>query len=477
MKKMIVAIIIAVTLIIAGIVATVLIINTPSIIMGPTVSTAFSDFMKREDIKQIQNLLENGSVEFDVLDEESNTDISGKLYLGLDEGKLMGENIALKYGDLSLSGNFYVSKNLCYAQNPELLGGTFGIDIGNSAEEFEKSIFAFGSGSKYAVDKQTHDTVYEILSALDSQLPDEMKKDAEKLVAKYITSLQNIISKYGKFSSEKETVKVGNSYIKARIMTLTLDDAAIANVASDFLTTLSNDEAFKDFVYAYGDKLINILDIDNIRDADQLYDDISQDISERIFDMKTNVKGHKITLDIVTPKLSTKLLAFTLTFDKNGDIRTYGADFGTAGVKNSDHITLNLNGTSVEYKRGSDSKSFSIVVDDFAKITYYLDGQGGFELAILFFYEGEERYEISGTLTSEKYLTSYDIKNYKYTYKKDGSTDFDNILEKSLDIKLNISTKDKMPAPIKDYESFFEIDEERFLLIDQNFIAAFGKEE
>ena len=138
MKKMIIAIIIAVTLLIAGIVATVLIINTPSIVMAPTVTSAFSDFMKRNDVKQIQDVLENGSVEFDVLDGESGTDASGKLYFGLDEHKLMGENIDFKRGNVSLSGNFYISKNLCYAQNEEILGGCFGIKAENSAEEFSR---------------------------------------------------------------------------------------------------------------------------------------------------------------------------------------------------------------------------------------------------------------------------------------------------------------------------------------------------
>ncbi len=477
MKKMIIAIIIAVTLLVAGIVSTILIINTPSIVMVPTVTSAFSDFMKRDDVKQIQNVLENGSVEFDVLDEESNTDVSGKLYFGLDDYKLMGENIEFKRGDISLSGDFYISKNLCYAQNEEILDGTFGIKSGNAAEEFEKSIFAFGSGSKYAADEETHDSVYEILSALDNHFPDKMKKDAGKLITKYTTSLQNIISKYGEFSSEKGTFKVGTSYMKARMMTLVLDEAAISNIASDFLTLLAEDEGFKDFVYTYGDKLISIFNLTDTNNAAELYAKITDDINNCISNIKNDVKGHKITFDVITPKLSTKLLAFTLTIDKNGVVSTYGADFGTEGVKSSNLITLNLNGTSVEYKLGSDSKSFSVVVEDFAKITYYLDGKDGFELALLLFYEGEERYEISGTVTSDKHLTCYDITNYKYTYKKDGATDFENTVEKSLNIKLSISDKDKMPTPIKEYESFLEIDDERFSTIEQKFVAIFGNKE
>ena len=301
-----------------------------------------------------------------------------------------------------------------------------------------------------------------------------MKKDAEKLITKYMTSLQSIISKHGEFSSEKGTFKVGTSYMKARMMTLVLDETAIAKTVSDFLTLLAEDEGFKDFVYIYGDKLINIFDLTDIDSAEKLYLKIAEDIKDCIDNIKIDVKGHKIRLDVVTPKLSTKLLTFTLTIDKNGDISTYGADFGSKGVKNSGLITLNLDGTSVEYKRGSDSKSFSVVVEDFVKLTYYLDGKDGFELALLLFYEGEERYEISGTVTSDKHLTSYDITNYKYTYKKDGETEFENTVEKSLNIKLNISDKDKMPTPIKDYESFLEIDEERFSVIEQNFVDMFG---
>ena len=292
-----------------------------------------------------------------------------------------------------------------------------------------------------------------------------------------MTSLQSIISKHGKFSSEKGTFKVGTSYMKARMMTLVLDETAIAKTASDFLTLLAEDEGLRDFVYKYGDKLISILNLTDADNADDLYDKITDDITARIANIKADLKGHRIKLDVVTPKLSTKLLTITLTVDKNGDLSTYGADFGSEGVKNSDLITLNLDGTSVEYKRGSDAKSFSVVVEDFVKVTYYLDGKGGFELALLFFYEGEERYEISGTLTSDKHLTSYDITNYKYTYKKDGETEFENTVERSLNIKLNISDKDKMPTPIKDYESFLEIDEERFSVIEQNFVDMFGEEE
>ena len=475
MKKMIIAIVIAVALIISGIVVTIVIINTPSIIMGPTISSAFSELMKRDDLKQIQNVLENGSIEFEAVDAESSSDMRGKLYFGLDEQKLMAENIVIKRGEVSLSGNFYASRNLCYAQSEQNLGGAFGIKSGNAAEEFEKSIFAFGSGSEFAVSKEMHDIIYEILSAYDEELSEDVKKDYAKLQSRYLANIQNSISKHGAFSSEKANVKVGETHMDARIMTLVLDETAIMNIVSEFLTFVAEDENFKDFIYTCGDKFDSVLSSKKINGAEELYNSIINEINAHLANLKTEYKESKIDLSIVTPKLSTKLLSFTLNIYKNGEKNTFSADFGPRGVRNSDLIKLNIDGNLIEYKRGSDNRSFSVTVEDFAKLTYYLDGNGGFELALLFFYEGEERYSISGTVETKKNVTTYDITNYRYTYNKSGTTgDFENIDEKQIDITVSISSKDKMPSPINDYEAFLELDNERFAVIEKNLTDVFA---
>ena len=477
MKKIIIAICVAVALIITGIVATVIIINTPSIIIGPTISSAFADLSKRNDVKQIQGVLENGSLEFDMLNVENGTDISGKIYFNLDDNKFMAENIDIKHGDISLSGSFYLSNNFCYVQNDDILGGAVGIKAGSAADQFEKSIFAFGSGSEYAVDRQTHDIIYEILSAFDDEMSEDLKKDSEKLRSRYLANLQSGISKYGKFSSKKGTVKVGDVHMNARTMTVAFDEEALISLMTDFLTFVAEDEKLKEFVYTYGDKFDSLLASNGIKDAETLYKNIIDGINGRIKDLKTDLKGNSIELSVVTPKLSTKLLSFTFNINDNGDVTTYGVDFGPDGVKNSDLIRINLNGTLIEYKRNSDNKSFSIVVEDFAKVTYHVDSEGGFELALLLFYENEERYEISGSVISDKNTTFYDITNYKYTYNKDGKGEFENVVEKDLDIYLKISKKDKMPPVVKEFDPFFEIDGGKFALIEEKLSPILNKKE
>lgn len=183
---------IALVVVLTGIgIGTAIYLNQPEVVAPRAVADVFSEMLEREEIEPLIDLFNGGSVEFSAKDfkrgngEKINTihPISGKLYLSNDA--FMLENLNMTVLDKKLAADLYFSNELFYIKEQNALGGAYGAEISELLEEFDNSIFAYGSGSDYALSKRETNELRAYLEYLQEENNADLQEDIEELFEKY----------------------------------------------------------------------------------------------------------------------------------------------------------------------------------------------------------------------------------------------------------------------------------------------------
>ena len=163
MKKIIIAAILG-TACVGGGVATGVVVNTPEYVLSTALSNAVEEFIEREDISNLIDVFEQGSIDFSYED-DYNFEVGEKVYFGLKDYKLFVENAYVKDGTstdgISTSANLYLSDEMIYVENDEYLDGAYGIKLKKLAKQFENSIFY--ENSDYSFPEEVSEMVVDIL--------------------------------------------------------------------------------------------------------------------------------------------------------------------------------------------------------------------------------------------------------------------------------------------------------------------------
>ncbi|MBO5909680.1 MAG: hypothetical protein J6Q67_08045, partial [Clostridia bacterium] len=170
--KIIIAAIIAAIGIVGGVTATTLYLNNEEVVLRNSLIGVYEDALERDDISSVIDVIDDGSVSFelnsmklDEIDILEGSKLSGKVYFS--NSALMVDNFTLEYGSNSIDFSAYMGEDSIYIENPQVLGGTYGVDLKNDnlSELLEDSIFAPNSNSQYALDEDIYAVIINSLSA------------------------------------------------------------------------------------------------------------------------------------------------------------------------------------------------------------------------------------------------------------------------------------------------------------------------
>lgn len=486
MKKIIIAAIIGLTCVGGG-VTTAVVTNSPEYVMSNAISDVVEDFLERDDISTIVDILDQGSVAVDCKVQE-NIAFSGKMYFGLSDSKLFVEDVkaSIKDGEstMSVTGSAYLSEDMFYVQNAEYLDGAYGIKLKNLSEQFKNSIFynASGEDNDYALPEEVKKMVEEYLDYYENDYQN-LQKDSEKLYKKYAKQFGKLVKKYGEFDSENEKVSLVDGESTKRVVTLELDDKAIASIIKDLINYVIDDEDFEKFVKTHVKNLDELMAgfVVNEYTPDEMYDEIIDTLEEVAGDIDDSIEDDiEIKVKVVTPKASTKLLKIELEIEDGYDESSIAIDFGSKGVKKSEHIAVLRDDEKVcsyEIKENSKNKfevkftAYDTVYNknkELLNATYELDKENE-KFTIKAVADEIELLSIKGTAKIDgKSITfkptecvvkheedDYDYDLGEYVTRIEEVNYFENI-----DLEIVISTKDKMPKPNKDFKNILEMKEE-----------------
>ena len=444
--------------------------NSPQNVTKNAILGVFNDFTKRDELSPILNMTQKGSLELSVSEvtkDGVNTgetfEVEGKVYFSKDS--VMLSDLALELGEVKLGGSAYISSNEIYIEETELFDRSIGIVKGEIADDFEDSVFAYGSGSKYAIgDKESYDELVKMLEFIDEVDREQTTKDAGKVAAKYLGEIWKIFSKHAEFESETDDVRFEDGRKSVRVITVIIDEKAMSKIVRDICEFLADDEDMIEFLEKHEDDLLYLGDKYLDPDSDSLsdaYEDAIEELEDNIDDICDSIEKFKtdVKLEIVTPKLSSKLLRFTINVDKYD---VFSIDFGSKGLAKTDRIAIEIDEDEAfvyEIVKNSSKKKLKISVDIYGEEVLELEIDRKNEKYSL---SVPERLEIEGDIVTKsgKTTITFDeitVYNYEYDPMYDLYIYAPTVYE--TDLTVIIDEKDKMPKPAKDFDRISDIDE------------------
>ena len=362
----------ACTTVVGGGVTTTAVMNSPKIVTANAISRMFEDVLAREEIEPIYNMLKGGSLEAQVSEvmlkgaNKMKGTYAGKVYFS--EDALMLEDVMVQYGNFKIDADLYVSQDTIYLSEQEVLGGEYGINMDTLAKDFEESIFAYGSGSKYAIsDEDIYETLLEAFE--DATTSKKATKDAKKILKKYLKKAAKIINNNVEYSSEGDKVKLNGEKKNVRVITVEMDEEALSNIIYEFYEFLVEDQSLIKHFEKYEEQYAAFVEgIEGDYDSmAEWYEDILDDAEDTIEDLCEEIENSRSFQDwefiLYTPKAEAKVLGMEL---KIGKTNIFALDFGTKGVKDTDEITLEVDGEKISYEiKKNDKKTYKATLEVF----------------------------------------------------------------------------------------------------------------
>ena len=463
MKTKLVAIILSAVLLLGGAAVGLTVYNnTPEVVARNAILGMFQDLIKRDEINPLYNMITQGSLEASVSeftedgeDLLEDTSIAGKLYFSKEAFMLENADVKLFGGDFHASGDIYLSNELIYIKEDHILGGAYGITPKELSADLRSSIFAPDSGSEYAIpDEEVFDAITETSDSADL---DAMKKDAEKLLKKYIKQAWKIICDDAEFDSETTDVRLNGEKKTVRVVTIDVDADAMASMLRDAYDFLKNDgdvvkfiETYQSSFSSFAGELYNTEEYGSMAEAfEALIDDIGDDLDELCEELHDSGE-ERITIEIATPKLTADLLKLTVKVD---DDVFATLDFGEKGLKKTDKISVEVEETKIAYEiTQNDKKQFDAALK--------IDGEKPASISINkadHSYKLKcDTYTVSGSIETKRKSTTITVDKITDSW----YSSYENKQKESTyetDIKIVINEKDKIPAAPKTYRKISEI--------------------
>ena len=459
MKKLVIIIAVA-ALVLGGTIAAVIgVYNSPKQVAARALRGVAEDLPEREEIAPLKKILSGGSIEFRADSEELNElllleeDIAfaGKLYFG--ENTVYLNRFTALYGNKILNGDLYISEDMAYVKNPEILEGTWGLEKGNLANEWKRSVFAPDSGSEFALEAPLFDAIKEILEALDNEVDKEMATDLEKLVDRYVEKAWKLVAKHAEFESEKGDVRINKERREARTITITLDKKAVSAVVSGLYDYLVEDDDLANLAAEYGERFSALLkEMYGIEDATDSYDKLLVDLEDKLDAALERIEEYmdgELVATVVTPPSGDELLMLKLEYE---DTDYLTVQIGHAGLSKTDCISVKItDGTEFVYRMTEDSK-------EACKAEFQINGEtvGSFE------HDRKKSTYSLDVLDVWSIEGGWKTKGGKHTItvERMERTIFGLVSEyDDLGITLTVSEKDKMPEHEKTVDSLLTANE------------------
>ena len=472
--------------------------NQPENVAISALAGIFDDALERQEIEPLVNMIKGGSLSVDVshlsaddgkenpLEELGISKIGGKIYFS-DDNKFFIQNAGLDLEDGSIRGDLFVSDELVYVKS-DLLGGAYGVKMDELLEQFEDSIFHYSGKSDFSLTKSESGDVSDLLeSFMESAENEDFAKDASDLFEYYVEKCWEIFCENVSIESDTKSVKVGKEKINARVISFSFDDRDIADALEEFAEFIDDDDKIEKFVNKYEDMLDTSLEAFGIK-ADDLVDEIVDFLdmcAEEVDD-----SFDKISVEIVTPKLSSKLLKLTVKYEEGNFEGSFILDCGKDGIAKSNRISVTVSEVSdyTDYEHSEeeiliyevskndsgrytsslrceyawnnslqgDEEEFELLSVDINKKT------GKFSIKLR-----DEAVAISGKWAQNGDATTFTLQELARGYDED-IDDYRNVID--MDIRIVVDEKDSMPSVDK-YTDLAKIEEDDVYDWKDNFEA------
>ncbi len=458
--------------------------NTPEYVAGKALLSAIGDVTERDELETLRSALDGGSIAFSAKNVSSNEsdgdaelgELSTKIYFTKES--VFFDDLHIKSYDDTFDADIYLGNDGAYIDEYDIIGGKYGFIAGETSLAFQSSIFAPVSQSTFSLSANNYQQALNQLRLYDiSSGSKELRRDIDKVYERYIKELLDVIREKASFESENEKALVGGEKKRVRSVYVVLDSECIADIVTHMYEYISEDDKITKLIDEHEKELSDMLiGKGGTYSVSTLWSAFLAQLKNSTNDFCENLRSdyyssQKLTLQIVTPRTSSRLLRLTVNFFSNGqEMQLIDIDCGKDGAKKSDEIKISLidgsysatytvNESSRKYYsstvtvRELDTVLLSVSFDIDKKDETYTFGlsynaeafDDGFDRAGLI---------IHGTFQKDKRVTKLSADKIKTT--KDGET----VKEYTCDISIVIDEDDDMPdIDLSNVKSFAYVSE------------------
>ncbi|MBE6578853.1 MAG: zinc-ribbon domain-containing protein [Ruminococcaceae bacterium] len=188
--------------------------------------------------------------------------------------------------------------------------GSYGLAFEGMKEAFRKSVFHPDSGSKYALDmnEEALEMFEEFLDGYEKLLKQESMEEMNDYLSEYGELFIDLMWEYGE--EESESVD-GN-----KVVTLTMDEKAMAKVVKDFIAELTSDEE----LVAFLEERIPVSMIAGEQTWIESWDDVMEMLKDSASEMTDAIKSadFKIQLSVTASPIAHDLKAIDIKISSEG---------------------------------------------------------------------------------------------------------------------------------------------------------------
>ena len=271
----------------ALIIISIAISNTPKALILRAAANTIADAKRIEAVSVAEDVANGGSIAVSAnLDKFAKEDITvqGKLYTDASKFKGAGELTFTEDKDKVLQAKvIYNQDKIAFSAAP-IVDGSYGVNLKKLAKNLPGSIFDPDEETEFSLDDDQFDY---FLNMKDTVKNDKnLERDVINMSNKYRQIFIEKLTKYSDVKKSSKTITVGGDKIPCTVVTVSVDEDALAQIIEDMIEYANNDKdleklllrvasngSYRDDPDAYVDKFFDALDdiedgIDKIEDSE-----------------------------------------------------------------------------------------------------------------------------------------------------------------------------------------------------------------
>ena len=285
------------------IVVSIVLANRPSALIARAFANTISDAKRIELFDVADDVVNGGSVSVSAdLSKLAKDDlyVQGKVYLDAKNTKGAYEMTVFEDNEKILQGSILYNQDKAALKCPEILDGTYGINLKNLKKNLPGSIFDPDEETEYSLDDDQfayfmnlHETVKN-----DKNLED----DISKMSAKYRQLFIEKLIKYSSVSRASKTITAGGEKIPCTVVSVKVDEEALNSIAESLIDYANNDKDLEKLLFrvasngALNEEPDEYIDkfFDNLDDIGDMIEEMGDEDVEFQFDFYITKSGRRL---------------------------------------------------------------------------------------------------------------------------------------------------------------------------------------
>lgn len=279
------------TALIALVIVSIALANRPGALVARSISNTLNDAKRIDAVAIAKDVANGGSIAASAnLGKFAKDDVTvqAKYYSNVKDlkGALV---VTMNEDDESiLDAKVMFSEDKIAMSAPELFDGTYGMNLKNLSKNLPGSIFDPDEETKYSFDEDVYDYLMEFRNTAKSNKT--LAKDIAAMSSKYQSLLFKKIMKYGDVTKTSKKIKAGGENISCTVITLSVDEDALALIAQDMIDYANADKDLEELITRIASNAGAMRDPESV--IDEFYDmldeteDSIDDLEDEDIDME-----------------------------------------------------------------------------------------------------------------------------------------------------------------------------------------------